>query len=211
VSVLGYIKNEMMKKSRQKKLAHFYTLCPSEAKVLDVGVSNIEHNDQINIFLHEFRFSSDKYTGLAIENMDKIRQQNPDKRFVEYPGGVFPFSDKEFDWVFSNAVIEHVGDRDDQILFLNEMMRVSKNVYFTTPNKFFPVESHTNILFLHWSNNIFYRWCKKHNPYWSSSNLLLLDFNGLDELMKKSTAAIYKIYKNRIMGLTMTFSVVCSR
>lgn len=200
-----------MKKSRQKKLAQFYASCPSESTVLDVGVSNIEHNNQINMFLNEFRFSSDKYTGLAVENMDEIRKKHLDKRFVEYPGGIFPFLDNEFDWAFSNAVIEHVGNRDDQILFLNEMMRVSNRVFFTTPNKFFPVESHTNVLFRHWNDKIFYKWCQKHNPYWSVSNLVLLDFDSLDDLMKHSAAKNYKIYRNRFMGWTMTFTVICSR
>lgn len=211
MSVLLSIKSGVMKKSRQKKLAHFYSLCPSEAKILDVGVSNIEHNDQINMFLNAFRFSPDKYTGLAVENMDKIRNKHPDKKFVEYPGGVFPFADNEFDWVFSNAVIEHVGNRDEQILFLNEMMRVAKNVFFTTPNKYFPVESHTNVLFWHWNDKLFYRWCQKHNPYWSINNLLLLDFNGLHSLIRDSAATHYKIHRNRLMGWTMTFTVVCSR
>jgi ubiquinone/menaquinone biosynthesis C-methylase UbiE len=49
----------------------------------------------------------------------------PGKRFVQYAGGRFPFSNKTFDWVFSNAVIEHVGDENAQLLFLNEMMRVA--------------------------------------------------------------------------------------
>ena len=200
-----------MKVSRQKKLAQFYALCPSESKVLDVGVSNIEHNDQINMFLNDFHFAPDKYTGLAVESMDEIRKKHPDKHFVEYPGGVFPFPDKEFDWAFSNAVIEHVGNRDDQILFLNEMMRVSKQVFFTTPNKFFPVESHTNVFFRHWSDKAFYKWCQEHNPYWSINNLVLLDFDSLDALLKSSAATNYKIHKNRFMGWTMTFTVICSR
>jgi len=42
-------------------------------------------------------------------------------------------------------VIEHVGDEDAQLLFLNEMMRVAKNVFFTTPNKYLPVESEIDL------------------------------------------------------------------
>ena len=76
--------------------------------------------------------------------------------FVKYPGSLFPFPEKSFDRVFSHAVIEHVGDDKAQVLFINEMMRVSDNVFFTTPNKYFPGESHTDTLFVHWNNRIFY-------------------------------------------------------
>jgi hypothetical protein len=211
VSMFICIKNNVMEKSRSQKLTHFYSLCQPESKVLDVGVSNIEHNAQVNMFLNKFKFSPDKYTGLAVENMDEIRKKHPDKRFVEYPGGNFPFVDNEFEWVFSNAVIEHVGDIYDQVFFLNEMMRVAKNVFFTTPNKFFPLESHTNVLFKHWNDEKFYKWCEKNNPGWSINNLLLLDFDALESLMKKSSASTYRIYNNRFLGLTMTFTVVCAK
>lgn len=199
-----------MQWSRSKKLDHFYLGCSSDSKVLDVGVSNLEHNDQVNLFLRNFRLSSSQYTGLAVESMDDIRKKYPDKSFVEYDGNVFPFEDKSFDWVFSNAVIEHVGDQDKQILFINEMLRVGKNVFFTTPNKYFPIESHTNVIFRHWSDNSFYQWCKNNNPIWSKQNLVLLGPKDLEYLMKKSTSQNYRIYKNRILGWPMTLTVVCS-
>lgn len=208
--ILLSLKSYLMEKSRTKKLNHFYSLCDLKASILDVGVSSSTYNDQMNLFLKNFRFQSSQYTGLAVESMDKMRKQYPDKKFVEYPGDTFPFKDKEFDWVFSNAVIEHVGAKENQILFINEMLRVSKNVFFTTPNKYFPVESHTNVFFRHWFDDSFYRWCKQHHPYWSIDNLLLLGLKNLIEIIELSNAKIYKITKNRLLGWPMTFSVVCN-
>jgi hypothetical protein len=52
-------------------------------------------------------------------------------------------------------VTEHVGDEEAQIQFVNEMLRVARNVLFTTPSKYFPVESHTNTLLLHWHDGLF--------------------------------------------------------
>ncbi len=210
MSAFRALKNEVMRRSRTKKLDHFYLLCDSCSNVLDVGVSNNEHNDQVNLFLNQFRLSPNQYTGLAIQPMADIAKKNLGKRFVEYPGGEFPFKDKEFDWVFSNAVIEHVGSEEDQLQFINEMMRVGKNVFFTTPNKYFPVESHTNTIFRHWFNEGFYEWCKKNNPFWSEMNLVLLGFNELNRLLIKSNVNHYIIQKNRMLGWPMTFTVICS-
>jgi hypothetical protein len=62
-----------------------------------------------------------------------------------------PFEDEEFDFVFSNAVIEHVGDAEAQAVFVHEHARVGRHWMFTTPNRLFPVESHTFTLFRHMS------------------------------------------------------------
>ena len=64
-------------------------------------------------------------------------------RIVKGDGRYLPFADNAFDWVFSNAVIEHVGDWSDQKKFAAEIRRVAAKGYFvTTPNKYFPIEPH---------------------------------------------------------------------
>jgi len=69
-------------------------------------------------------------------------------QLIEADGRSLPFKSWSFDWVFSNAVIEHVGSWEDQIRFANEIRRVSSKGYFvTTPNKFFPIEPHTLLPF----------------------------------------------------------------
>jgi hypothetical protein len=210
VSIFQKIKNWAMQEYRAKKLEHFYSLCDKKSSILDVGVSNNEYNDSTNLFLKNFRLNSNQYTGLAIQSMDGIRKKYPNKKFVEYSGGIFPFAKNEFDWVFSNAVIEHVGSRENQLIFLDEMLRVGKNVFFTTPNKGFPIESHTNVFLRHWFDDSFYKWCKTNQPLWSVENLILLRVNDLNEIMEDSKAEDYKIQKNRTFGYPMTFTVVCS-
>jgi SAM-dependent methyltransferase len=58
-----------------------------------------------------------------------------------------PFPDDAFDFVFSNSVIEHVGD---QRTFAQEIARVGKSFYVQTPNRQFPIETHLIAPIIHW-------------------------------------------------------------
>ena len=51
-------------------------------------------------------------------------------------------ADKSFDLVFSNSVIEHLFSIENQQKVASEVIRVGKNYYIQTPNKFFPIEPH---------------------------------------------------------------------
>ena len=52
------------------------------------------------------------------------------------------FNDNEFDVVFSNSVIEHVGDYQEQRKMADEIQRVGKRYFVQTPNRYFPIEPH---------------------------------------------------------------------
>ncbi len=52
------------------------------------------------------------------------------KMIVYYDGGIFPFQDREFDYVICSHVLEHISDIES---FLKEMFRVANKGYIEYP------------------------------------------------------------------------------
>lgn len=68
-------------------------------------------------------------------------------------GTTLPFPDAAFDIVVYNHVIEHVGDRPEQLAHLREIRRVLAPgglLYLAVPNRFTVVEPHYKLPFLSW-------------------------------------------------------------
>lgn len=74
------------------------------------------------------------------------------KRFsyIQGDGRQLPCSDKEYDIVFSNSTIEHVGTFDDQHKFAGEIRRSGKRYWVQTPNKWFFMEPHLITPLIHY-------------------------------------------------------------
>jgi len=70
--------------------------------------------------------------------------------WVAGDGRMLPFRDGAFDVVFSNSVIEHVGDAASQQRFASEIARVGRAYWVQTPNRWFPVEQHLLTPLVHW-------------------------------------------------------------
>jgi SAM-dependent methyltransferase len=79
-----------------------------------------------------------------------FRLAHPEVAWVEADARALPFADGSFELVHCNAVVEHLPP-DDQRLLLAECCRVAHRAAFVaTPNRWFPIEVHTRIPFVHW-------------------------------------------------------------
>lgn len=81
------------------------------------------------------------------------------------------YKDNSFDIVFSNSVIEHVGDVSKQQDFAKEVHRLAQYFWIQTPSKYFPLEAHCGMPFWwYWPKSlrqrIIKRWSKKL-PAWT--------------------------------------------
>src|SRR5207237_8356757 len=52
-----------------------------------------------------------------------------------------------FDVVFSNSVIEHVGNADKRKEFAREVLRLGRSYWVQTPSMWFPMEAHCGMPF----------------------------------------------------------------
>lgn len=139
--------------SRRRKLRLFYEqMQPSEqTKILDVG-SQVAPDDQADCqLINSYPWKSSLSTvNIMEQHTHAIRQRFPEIDARTGDARCLPWPDKHFDVVYSNAVIEHVGDLDDQRKMASEIMRVGRRWFVTTPNRWYPFEFHLRLPFVTW-------------------------------------------------------------
>ena len=143
-------------RSRARKLRLFLDeLAPTaETTVLDVGADELAFGEgdgcrTLNYFEEHYPWP-ERITALGLHDGEGFRARYPSIRYVQGDACALPFEDGEFDVVFSNAVIEHVGGHEQQRRLVSEAVRVGRRVLITTPNRWFPVEVHTRLPLVHW-------------------------------------------------------------
>lgn len=118
-------------------------------RVLDVGASSKDDLPGENYFLARYPYP-EQVTSVGIEELEELAGRYPGVTFVQADGRELPFGEDEFDVVHSNAVVEHVGPLPDQRRFVGELVRVGRSGFVTTPNRWFPIEAHSHLPFVHW-------------------------------------------------------------
>lgn len=127
------------------------------------------------------------------------------------------YPEKSFDLVFSNSVIEHVGDIEKMRKFASECERVGKDIYIQSPNRWFPIEPHLVTCFIHWLPRIVYRPLSFLSlRYFSLRNhkhLFYEIFDGINLLSKNELAQLFpgrRITSESFLGFAKSF-IVSSR
>jgi SAM-dependent methyltransferase len=89
---------------------------------------------------------------VSIDTMD-TRVDKTGYEFQLTSGVQLPFDDASFDVVVSNHVVEHVGQRSDQLVHLQEIRRVLRPGgvgYLATPTRWALIEPHFKVPMLSW-------------------------------------------------------------
>jgi methyltransferase family protein len=139
----------LSRKSRTKKfeLLNAVFRPHPEDRVLDIGASGelfLRYTLE-DVYPYPERIVAGGYEWREVYS---ARQLYPQPRYGVFDGCALPFPDRSFDLVFSNAVVEHILGEQRQAQFAREVMRVGKSWFVTTPNYWYPFESHYHLPFI---------------------------------------------------------------
>ena len=169
-----------------------------DATVLDIGVTSDttfrESNYFEKLYPHPHRI-----TCVGTEDGSHLMHQFPGLRYQQVSAGSsLPFRDREFDIVFSNAVIEHTGSRRQQAAFAREACRVGKAFFITTPCRWFPFEHHTGLPFLHYLPPALFRAVLRRTRYrfWAEEkNLNILTASAFAALFPEEVNPVVRVVR----------------
>ncbi len=100
-----------------------------EDRVLEIGPGATPFW-RSDVFLEKKYYSKEEY----IAQTGHVGELLTNKKVVFYEGDIFPFHDKEFDYVICSHVLEHVQNPD---VFLKEIQRVAKRGYLEFPTLYY--------------------------------------------------------------------------
>lgn len=183
-----------------------------DTKILDVGVTEIEYSPGDN-FIEKLYAYPERITAVGLEADREFRKRYPQIPYVQADGRTLPFGDTSFDIVFSNAVIEHVGPYPEQLRFLKELARVAPAGFVTTPNRWFPIETHTKLPFVHYFPKPFADGCYRlfGRPWAAGDFMFLLSRRDLERLAADANLPDVRIIANRVLGIPLTYSLLWRR
>lgn len=204
------LKHKISVQNRKKKFDLAMTLIKESDTIVDIGVSPW-YNGTENYFEKWFK-SKNEVTCLGLHSdFSKFRQEFPHFKMIEFNGFDFPSFEKKFDFGFSNAVIEHVGDYNEQIKWLSEVKKICNTLMITTPNKWLPFETHSMTFFIHWFpesvRNYIYK--KIGKVQYSKNYMWLLGEKDFKRVIKEAGFNLRSFHKNKFLFFTIDFVAIC--
>lgn len=135
------------RRSREKKYWLFQQLLRPgpEARILNVGASGarVGLREQFEAFYP--RPERVVGGGLSLPDVEDYARSFAGVQALVFDGCRLPFPDKSFSVVYSNAVLEHLLSWEAQQRFAEEVRRVGRGWFVTTPNLWYPVEPHYHL------------------------------------------------------------------
>lgn len=158
-------------------------------------------------------------TNVTLLNLTRPKSGDISMGFTVVQGNALDmhmFENGQFDIVFSNSVIEHVGSYYNQRQFASEVKRVGKSYWIQTPNRHFPVEPHFLCPFFQYLPKsvqciVAEKWPFSHFKRYGFSRTRILEelsrIRLLSESEIKSMFREARLYREDLLGITKSLVV----
>ncbi len=198
--------SETFRKKRMRFFIEFCNKFDNKLKIVDIGgkfyhwKSSAEFLENIELTL----INVEKETETLPENVNFIEA---DARNLEI------ISDKQFDVAYSNSVIEHFSNFEDQVKVASNIRRIAKHYFVQTPNYYFPVEPHFLVPFFQMLppgvkitlvKNFSLGWYEKQSDDKSAAELV----NSIRLLNRKELIELFpdaEIYEEKFFAMNKSF------
>ena len=157
---------------------------------------------------------------VTILNLPRAIEARGALTWIFADGCQLPFRDRSFDVVFSNSVIEHLGDPLRHEQYAKEIARVGVRYFVQTPNRWFPVEPHLLTPLIHflprrWQQAMIekftiWEWIARPEPAERAFYLehYLRDIQLLDGRAMRRLFPDARLIRERFLGLTKSLIAV---
>lgn len=189
-------------KLRKKRMNLFCSLVSADNRILDIGGM-------------ERTWVEEGFQRVVILNVALPHEGTRGLPFILADGKQAPFDNEAFDVVYSNSVIEHVGDWREQKRLAAEIRRLSAYYFVQTPNRWFPIEPHCLAPLIQFIPSLIRSWvaawltpagwlASSHREFQKMmDSVRLLTQSEMQELFPEAT-----IVREKFLGLTKSFIAV---
>lgn len=197
--------------NRTRKLDFFCERMSEGDRIIDIGVMPLnDRNGAGTNYLEEYFLVKGypidalaKCTEGEEREFDSFKEHYRNCRLLFFDGMDFPAVKKPYDIALCNAVIEHVGTRETQRKWLERLRPICRKLIITTPNRYCPIEAHTNTFLRHIVSKRFRDWLSTEH------NLNLFSLKEFQEILEASGFRVVEIKKNKLLFCTLDFVIVC--
>ena len=116
---------------------------------LDIGTTEDNKSESSNYLNKKFDFIP-SHKSISDQKIINKRFSKTLKKSISEKFSENEINEFASDFVISNATIEHVGSRENQITMLENMIKLSNDyLVIQTVNRYFPIETHTKLPLIH--------------------------------------------------------------
>ena len=182
--------------------------------IVDVGTTNDDLLESSNYIIYQF---DDIKTKKSISNqkiVNKYFDINYEKSITENLS-LDELDILSSDIVISSATIEHVGNDNNKKKMVKNISLLAKKCFvITTPNRYYPIDFHTKLPFIHFLPKKIHRFILTligMNFFAREENLDLISYRQLNFILKDIKNFHIQIKKIKFFGLTSNFIVIAKK